>query len=129
MTTGVRNTLSVCRSGRHEKGPGRCKECKREAKARHSKAQAEHISIRNRRNHLRRTFGITVEQYEEMVNGQGGECRICHKTPKEKQRLHIDHDHETGRIRGLLCFNCNTALGWYETNTAAIAAHLREADL
>jgi hypothetical protein len=55
---------------------------------------------------LRRTYGITAEQYEQMLAGQGGVCAICGTPPKSK-RLHVDHDHKTGLVRGLLCWICN----------------------
>lgn len=61
--------------------------------------------------HLMRTFGITIEQYDAMLAEQGGGCAICGRRPSETISLHVDHDHETGRIRGLLCFRCNNSLG------------------
>jgi hypothetical protein len=57
---------------------------------------------------LRKTYGISLAQFNEMVDGQGGRCAICGIRPV---RLHIDHDHVGGAIRGLLCINCNMALG------------------
>jgi hypothetical protein len=65
----------------------------------------------NRRSHLKRVHGITVEDYEAMLAAQRGGCAICGKPPRPDISLHVDHDHETGRIRGLLCFPCNNALG------------------
>lgn len=56
---------------------------------------------------LRIKYGITVDEYNEMLDSQGGKCKIC----GGDGRLVIDHDHDTGRIRGLLCSNCNSALG------------------
>lgn len=66
-----------------------------------------------RKGYYKRKFGITVEQYDEMLAAQNGACGICSKPP-EKKRLAIDHDHETGAIRGLLCVPCNAALGVLE---------------
>lgn len=60
--------------------------------------------------HLRRQFGITIEQYEQLLESQNGVCGIC-KCPPDKLRLAVDHDHATNEIRGLLCGNCNTAIG------------------
>nr|WP_240528300.1 endonuclease VII domain-containing protein [Streptomyces amritsarensis] len=57
--------------------------------------------------HLKRAYGITEAQCGEMIAAQGGLCRICLKAPA----AHVDHCHETGRVRGVLCFNCNTAIG------------------
>lgn len=57
----------------------------------------------------RKTYGITLEQYDEMFRQQGGACAVCGSVPK-KNRLSVDHDHATGKVRGLLCMNCNIAL-------------------
>jgi hypothetical protein len=54
-------------------------------------------------------LGITDEVYFEMLERQGGHCALCLATPKTR-RLHVDHDHKTGAVRGLLCHRCNRAL-------------------
>lgn len=60
---------------------------------------------------LRYTYGITQEQYEDMLASQGGGCFICGKTPEEEGRnLAVDHDHKTGEIFGILCAGCNKVL-------------------
>ncbi|CAA9348624.1 MAG: hypothetical protein AVDCRST_MAG16-2207 [uncultured Frankineae bacterium] len=64
-----------------------------------------HGSTRNY--HLKRRYGITVEDYDRMLAEQGGLCALCQERPAE----HVDHDHVTGRVRGLLCFCCNQGLG------------------
>ena len=61
---------------------------------------------------LRRTFGIMQADYEALLAKQGGGCAICGRKPG-KISLHVDHDHETGKIRGLLCVGCNNALGQF----------------
>ncbi len=58
-----------------------------------------------------RKFGITAEHYWNMFGDQEGKCAICSKTPKVWWSFNVDHCHETGRIRGLLCGPCNKALG------------------
>ena len=58
---------------------------------------------------LRRIYGITAEQYDRILAFQGGTCAIC-KRPPGKNRLAIDHDHKTGLIRGLLCWQHNSGL-------------------
>jgi hypothetical protein len=68
------------------------------------------------------TYGITQEEYNSMVLIQNGVCAIC-KLPPSKKRLSIDHNHETGKIRGLLCSRCNLAIGGFRDS----AQLLREA--
>ncbi|MBV9285432.1 MAG: endonuclease VII domain-containing protein, partial [Acidimicrobiia bacterium] len=61
----------------------------------------------NRKSHLKRKYGLTEQQYQAMLVAQDGLCAIC----QERPAVHVDHDHATGRVRALLCFNCNGALG------------------
>lgn len=67
---------------------------------------------------LRRKYGITAEDYDRMLAAQGGGCAICGKQPEEQKRygkyLHVDHCHETGRIRGLLCDQHNLLIGRWD---------------
>lgn len=70
----------------------------------------------NRDTHLRRTFGITIEEFDAMLAAQGGGCAICGRAAPEGTSLHVDHEHETGVVRGLLCFTCNGALGMFTEN-------------
>jgi hypothetical protein len=62
-----------------------------------------------------RELGVTDEDYERMLEAQGGHCALCPSTPKTK-RLHVDHNHRTGTVRGLLCFRCNRGLPTYATS-------------
>ena len=63
----------------------------------------------NRNYRLKRRYGITEADFDRMFEEQGGLCAICREAPAE----HVDHDHATERVRGLLCFNCNGALGQF----------------
>lgn len=63
-----------------------------------------------RNSYLKRTYGITQNEYQEMFDEQDGVCAIC-GDPPEGRYLCVDHDHETGDIRSLLCHNCNAGLG------------------
>ena len=66
----------------------------------------------NLRKHLKWTYGITLEAYNEIFEKQKGCCAICGRHQSEfKRRLHLDHDHATREIRSLLCINCNHMLG------------------
>jgi hypothetical protein len=61
---------------------------------------------------LKRMYGITIEQFEEMKESQGGVCANPECDAKlEGRYAHVDHCHETGEIRGILCHYCNLALG------------------
>ena len=61
----------------------------------------------SRRSHLRRRYGLTTDQFTEMLEAQEYKCAICH----DETFLCIDHDHKTGEVRGLLCHPCNLAIG------------------
>ncbi len=60
--------------------------------------------------HRCKRVGITVEDYERILADQGGVCGICLEPRREYERLNIDHDHDTGRVRGLLCRRCNSII-------------------
>jgi hypothetical protein len=68
----------------------------------------------DRKSYLKRTYGMTIEDFERLLETQRGVCAICKKARPENRTLHVDHDHKTGRVRGLLCFRCNNALGDFE---------------
>jgi hypothetical protein len=63
--------------------------------------------------------GITQAEYDRLLVEQGGHCALCPNTPKTR-RLHVDHDHATGAVRGLLCFRCNRFLPSWVTRGWAL---------
>ncbi len=71
-------------------------------------------------------YGLTVADVEKLFAAQGGACGVCHKelTPWPSRKTHIDHDHQTGRVRGLLCSSCNRYEGWVNRNYARLKAYL-----
>lgn len=80
--------------------------------------------------HIRKTYGITIEQYDEMLARQGGVCAICEGEETRTMKgtilaLCVDHDHETGQIRGLLCHYCNMLLGFAQDDPERLAAAVR----
>jgi hypothetical protein len=88
----------------------RCNPCRIEAgkvNYRIRAADGRH-QVASRRTHLRRKYGITIEEYEARVTVQGGRCAVCGKSGGQ---LMVDHDHGTGAVRELLCNGCNCALG------------------
>ena len=66
-----------------------------------------------RRQHLRRKYDISLEEYNEMLLLQGGNCAVCHKEDAGGKHnvFCVDHDHVTGKVRELLCKDCNIVLG------------------
>jgi len=67
---------------------------------------------------LKKDYGITMEQYNQMLINQKECCAICNKHQNQlKKKLDIDHNHETGKIRGLLCNPCNQAIGLLKDNS------------
>lgn len=66
-----------------------------------------------RRAQYQRSYGLSLEDLDRMKQEQGGNCKVCQK-PFDNIRMVVDHDHATNQVRGLLCQNCNTRLGWYE---------------
>jgi len=74
---------------------------------------------------LQQKYGITPKQWESMYTVQNGCCAICGKhQSQQNRRLSVDHDHSTGKVRGLLCLSCNAKLGWFENNKNIIDIYL-----
>ena len=86
---------------------------------RRTRRREPEVKRRERAGHLMRKFGMTLEQYDAMLEAQGGGCAICSRAPKEIA-LHVDHDHSTGRVRSLLCFRCNNALADFQEDAALL---------
>lgn len=78
------------------------------AKPKQLKAVPAIAGVTPRSRHLFKKYGITEEQYDELLQKQNGSCAVCRRSAKEfKVRLCVDHDHWTGQVRGLLCTYCN----------------------
>lgn len=71
---------------------------------------------RSSENRLIRTLGITQEEYDDIMKEHDGRCDICHTTEPggPHKKFNLDHDHSTGKLRGILCRRCNTSLGQFE---------------
>ena len=109
-----------------------CKDCvaqgittKREAKwpgprcTTHWRAEKKRRSAQAHGVHVEKVYGITAEDYQRLYLLQGERCAICGVATGKRKRLAVDHDHETGEVRGLLCGKCNfDLLGRY--NEAAL---------
>jgi len=72
---------------------------------------------------LKKKYKITLEEYNEMLVKQNGKCAVCFTNkPKGKGGLHVDHDHRTGKVRGLLCHSCNSIAGYADDNIELLEA-------
>ena len=95
-----------------------CKVCERKHAQKKRRENKNHWDTKDRKNNLKKLYGMTVEEYDQMFEDQNGVCAICGQLETRihifnglPQRLAIDHNHETGKIRGLLCSKCNLILG------------------
>lgn len=79
--------------------------------------------------HMRRQYGISWAEFDELELAQEGRCLLCRSKP---DRWHVDHDHRTGKVRALLCHKCNVGLGWFDDDPEKLrraASYLEVADL
>lgn len=110
-----RNTINRKSNERYEVVRARCKDCtNRDMRSwRYQKGifnQEDYKKYLKRRN-LFNVYGISMNDYDKLLAEQEGMCAACSGPPTGRGVLHLDHDHETGQIRGLLCHHCNAALG------------------
>lgn len=129
--------MEICRSGLHDKTvtgkyrDGACRACRKQKGKRDYKNNKEIILASQKDLHKRRLkdnpdywkhrglmarYAMTQEDYEKWFHKQNGQCALCYKPPKQGQRLHIDHCHKTGIVRGLLCLTCNAGIGQMDDN-------------
>jgi hypothetical protein len=97
-----------------------CKDCKNAAARKIRKEQPERYARYKKRanEYLKeRRYGITQDQFNQMLVDQNNMCKICNTEFKSTKDTHIDHCHDTNIVRGLLCNNCNLALGQFNDNT------------
>ena len=69
---------------------------------------------------LIRRYGITLAERDQMILDQNGGCALCGKNLNELSKINVDHDHDTGKIRGILCSSCNMGLGLLGDNLEAL---------
>jgi len=63
-----------------------------------------------------RSYGITLEEKNRMIENQEGKCLICGNEFKDSKDKHVDHCHKTNRVRGILCSHCNSGIGFFQDN-------------
>lgn len=102
-----------------------CKACRKTQ----SREYQKRTKNRDQRKYLlKKTFGITLEQYDQMLRSQAGVCAICGRAEDSggerivRKNLSIDHSHDTGRLRGLLCTACNLLIGRLEKSLHILPA-------
>ena len=84
-------------------------------------ANPEKVFAYNLKSKLMKKYGLSVEDWDSMFKNQNGRCVICGRHQSElKRSLCVDHDHKTGKVRGLLCFNCNMAIGFLDDNKQSL---------
>lgn len=97
-----------------------CKDCKlkyNQSPKRKRQRTAYHnseVGKAHRKREIVKRHGLTLEQYDEMSKQQNGVCAICGGVNPSGNRLHVDHNHKTGKVRKLLCTRCNILVGYLE---------------
>jgi hypothetical protein len=98
-----------------------CTLCRNSKRRRQYAAQPETRAYFKRR-HVLRTYGLTPQQYDAMLAAQDGKCAACSDALTPGKATHVDHCHATGRVRGILCNGCNTALGHAQDDPSRLRA-------
>ena len=107
----------------------RCKSCERIRERKWHNSKRAHIKkkdpnrlkIAKRREQLRYRFNLTIDEYDKILENQQGKCAICGGgREKQKYKFAVDHCHATGKIRGILCQNCNAGLGLFKDNPQSL---------
>lgn len=126
--------ISTCHPDRPHQGKGLCKICYLKQYRKDNPIKMREIHERRKLREkdcpiakkkkfagmIKRKYGITLNQYELMLEEQKGLCKICSLPPNKDKKLHIDHCHTTGRVRGLLCAQCNWFVGKVDKNLEII---------
>ncbi len=79
----------------------------------------EKVALKVRKRNLKK-FRLTIEDYENLLQSQNGVCAICKQACATGRRLAVDHCHQTGNVRGLLCGKCNRGLGYFKDDASLI---------
>ena len=133
---GCMKRCSVCRETKslsefHKGGGSRCKPCAcantrawyrahREERCayqrQYGRSNRTRLGVESYNRHLKSLYGITSEDYDRMYQEQKGLCALCSRSSTSGRHLDVDHDHTTGKVRGLLCVGCNRFVGRFEQN-------------
>lgn len=80
----------------------------------------EKVREYQRKSKFKKKYGITLDDYAEMLEAQDGRCAICGDFPPHNKLLYVDHCHDTGDVRGLLCQQCNSGIGFLGDNVERV---------
>jgi hypothetical protein len=91
-----------------------------------TKANPEKAAVHARRKYLKKQYGITIEEHDAILLSQGNRCKICRTDkPGRTGSWCVDHCHGTGDVRGILCHDCNLALGYVKDHPQILKAMIR----
>lgn len=101
-----------------------CREC------RNARLRRYYSPERNRIAYLRQTYGLTPDDYQGLYDAQEGRCGVCGSfmelySGNISKTAHVDHNHDTGNVRGLLCNGCNRGLGYFKDDTELLRAAIQ----
>ncbi len=102
----------------------KCAPCKKEYAHRSARHLAPEAKKKRHAYLLRTRYGLSSEEYEALLRAQEGLCALCKQCESRDRRLSVDHDHENGKVRGLLCDDCNKGLGLLGDSTERLSIAL-----
>lgn len=118
----IYKSLTACKKGHLERyiTTNNCVEC--------DKHTQEKRKLQNRWRRIKKKYGITKEQFFEIKKIQNNKCAIC-KSELTNKNQHVDHCHTTGKVRGILCINCNQGIGSFLENTDRLKGAIKYIEL
>ena len=127
------NKVTTCTRGHnmektrkyHQNGDSYCSTCKALRTKEFRKNNPEITAVYGWRSNMKRRYGLNEESYSSLFIEQNGKCKVCKTSLEYKSKsTHIDHNHETLEVRGLLCHGCNTAIGLLREDKGTILSLL-----
>ena len=91
-----------------------CRVCQNAYCKKHYDENLKHDKNKRKGKMLKHYFGMSLDDFNRMVKDQKGKCKVCGDDLVLGKATHVDHDHKTGKVRGILCKSCDNGLGWYE---------------
>lgn len=98
-----------------------CKDCDKSARQLYVVDNKDQCKKSDRAYYLKNNYNLSIDDYNQLFNSQDGKCKTCETHQSELNRpLCVDHNHDTGKVRGLLCNNCNRAFGLLKENVKTL---------